>query len=204
MDIESKRAKQRDATRRYRERLKAAGKPTRPPLTEEEKTRQRLYMRRARAEAKASGKTLACDLWAAENPEKQRARVREWRLKNLEYKRAIDRDLQAERRSTHWGRINNNMVAILHYGVRRAVDAPSKYTIPLGYTWRDLRSHLEAQFTPAMNWDNWGDVWELDHIKPVSLFKYTSLDDPLFKEAWALSNLRPLLREENATKGAKF
>lgn len=55
-----------------------------------------------------------------------------------------------------------------------------------------------------MTWDNWGDVWELDHIKPLSLFKYTSLDDPLFREAWALSNLRPLWREANASKGKKF
>lgn len=73
----------------------------------------------------------------------------------------------------------------------------------MGYMWPDFRAHLGAQFTPAMSWENWGDVWELDHIKPLSSFRYESLDDPLFRECWALRNLRPLPREENATKGAK-
>jgi hypothetical protein len=71
------------------------------------------------------------------------------------------------------------------------------------YLWSDLRAHLEVQFVGGMTWDNWGTVWEVDHIKPLSLFQYTNLEDPLFREAWALSNLRPLLAHLNASKGKK-
>lgn len=28
--------------------------------------------------------------------------------------------------------------------------------------------HLEKQFTPKMNWDNYGGYWEVDHILPLS------------------------------------
>jgi len=99
--------------------------------------------------------------------------------------------------------MNHTLFCLLHRGVRAKINRASKYNVYLGYTWADLRAHLEAQFTPAMSWENWGDVWELDHIKPLSSFRYESLDDPLFRECWALSNLRPLPRKENATKGAK-
>jgi predicted AlkP superfamily pyrophosphatase or phosphodiesterase len=95
------------------------------------------------------------------------------------------------------------MWTIVHDGVRRRSGGRSKYCVALGYTWADLRAYLEERFTPGMSWENWGEVWELDHIKPLSSFQYQSLEDPLFRECWALSNLRPLHREANATKGAK-
>lgn len=203
MDLEEKRAKQAAAMRAWRAKRRAQGLPVCPPMTDEQRARVRDRMRRRRAEAAAAGITLACDDWHLRNPDKHRARVRSWRERNLEYKRAIDRDAQAERRSTPWGRINNNMTAIMHYSVRRNVSSSSKYTAPLGYTWADLRAYLERQFTPEMNWENWGDVWELDHIVPLSSFKYTSLDDPLFRECWRLDNLRPLGRFENNSKGSR-
>lgn len=89
----------------------------------------------------------------------------------------------------------------MHGCVRRNSGNASKYTAALGYLWSALRAHLEARFEPGMTWENWGDVWELDHIKPLSSFLYTSLDDPLFRKAWALNNLRPLARAANAAKG---
>lgn len=92
----------------------------------------------------------------------------------------------------------------MQQGVRTATKRDSRYTKPLGYTWRDLRLHLEAQFTPEMNWDNWGSYWHVDHIRPLHLFKYLDLDDPLYAEAWALSNLRPLPAAENLSKGGKW
>lgn len=89
-------------------------------------------------------------------------------------------------------------------GVRCNSAGSGQYATAVGYSWSMLREHLEAQFTPEMNWDNWGSVWELDHIKPLSMFRYESLLDPLFREAWQLSNLRPLLKHENAAKGSKY
>lgn len=171
--------------------------------TDEQRAAYREYMRLRRAEAKANGLTLPGDTWNRENPERRRVTERLWRERNPEVARELSRRKQAERRSTPWGRINNNVTVVLHRGVRVASVQRGMYSDAVGYTWAELRAHIEAQFTPDMNWDNWGDVWELDHIKPLSSFKYQSLDDPLFRECWALANLRPLSRVENATKGSK-
>jgi len=79
-----------------------------------------------------------------------------------------------------------------------------------GYDCAALIKHIESQFTDEMNWDNHGRVkkegegftWQIDHIKPRSAFKYTSVDDPKFAECWSLSNLRPLDARLNLSKGS--
>jgi len=81
----------------------------------------------------------------------------------------------------------------------------------LPYTILELRQHLESLFEPWMTWKNWGHykmedwddndpgtwVWHIDHIIPHANFKYTSMNDDLFKECWALSNLRPYSAKQN-------
>lgn len=88
----------------------------------------------------------------------------------------------------------------------------------LEFTINELREHLEKQFEPWMNWNNWGRynlstwndndsftwTWQIDHIIPHSSFKYTSMEDEEFKKCWALSNLRPFSAKENILKGAKI
>ena len=74
----------------------------------------------------------------------------------------------------------------------------------LDYSIKDLTSHLEKQFRDGMTWENYGNYWHIDHIKPVSHFKFQSKNDPQFKECWALSNLQPLLKSENLLKGNRY
>ena len=66
----------------------------------------------------------------------------------------------------------------------------------VGYGPAELRSHLETQFEWWMSWENYGLLWEIDHIKPVSLF---TLPDEI-SMCWALSNLRPLQKEINRAR----
>lgn len=172
------------------------------PLSEQQKEKARAYMAERRRLAKEKGETLPGDNWAALNPEKHRKRVARWRSENTKRAGEIYRANQAVRRSTPWGQITNRIWPCLHRGVFAKRPRSGKYTTALGYSWADLRVHLESQFSPEMTWGNWGEVWELDHIRPLSTFRYTSLSDPLFRECWALSNLRPLLREHNQEKGA--
>ena len=69
----------------------------------------------------------------------------------------------------------------------------------LGYTIADLRRHIERQFTAGMSWSNWSD-WHIDHIVPVTAFRFTNYEDPEFRACWALTNLRPLWKEQNRQK----
>lgn len=74
----------------------------------------------------------------------------------------------------------------------------------LSYSVGELISHLEHKFKEGMTWQNYGKYWHIDHIKPVSWFKYTSPDDKEFKMCWALSNLQPLEKHANLSKQNRY
>ena len=74
----------------------------------------------------------------------------------------------------------------------------------LGYSVKDLVIHLEKQFDDKMSWDNYGKYWEIDHKTPKSWFRYTTPEDPQFKECWALKNLQPLERSLNRSKNNRY
>lgn len=87
----------------------------------------------------------------------------------------------------------------------------------LSYSFQELKEHLEKQFEPWMNWNNYGlynpetwkndDVstwtWNIDHIIPQSTFVYSSMEDSEFKRCWAFENLRPLASKQNFLDGVK-
>jgi 5-methylcytosine-specific restriction endonuclease McrA len=63
----------------------------------------------------------------------------------------------------------------------------------LGYSIKEYKLYLEQKFTDKMNWENYGDYWEIDHILPLSKggsFHYT--------------NTQPLTVTENRKKGNKL
>jgi hypothetical protein len=74
----------------------------------------------------------------------------------------------------------------------------------LGYTIQELRMHLEKLFSNGMSWNNYGKIWHIDHIIPVSVFNITSPEDPDVRRCWALQNLRPLSCHDNCSKQAKL
>ena len=86
------------------------------------------------------------------------------------------------------------------------------------YTMQELKIHLELQFEPWMNWNNYGKHyrasswddndpstwgWQLDHIIPQSDLPYTSMLEDNFKKCWALDNLRPLSSKQNLLDGVQ-
>lgn len=105
-------------------------------------------------------------------------------------------------------RLRNNFSRALNHKLK-SVNSSRIKSLP--YSIAELKAHLEAQFEPWMNWDNWGPYnsktfdsnpkWQIDHIIPASTFVYSSTDDEEFKKCWALSNLRPLSAKENLLDG---
>jgi hypothetical protein len=72
----------------------------------------------------------------------------------------------------------------------------------LGCTFEEFRLYIESKFSHEMNWDNHGTLWELDHIKPVSLFNLTDLEQQ--KQCFHYSNMQPLNKKENRIKSNKY
>lgn len=70
----------------------------------------------------------------------------------------------------------------------------------LGYSSEKLKQRLECQFTSEMNWENYGKVWNIDHRKPIKMF---NKEAPIYIIN-ALSNLKPIIKEENFSKQNRF
>lgn len=105
-------------------------------------------------------------------------------------------------KKTPMERLNHNMSCTIQAVLNGAKKRRSWESL-VNYTTKDLKKHLEKQFTDGMTWDNYGR-WHVDHIIPKSYFEFDTPEDKGFQKCWALSNLRPLWGSENCSKGAKI
>lgn len=72
-----------------------------------------------------------------------------------------------------------------------------------GCSLKQLKKHLEQQFTSGMSWDNYGFYgWHIDHIIPVSRFDLTKIEEQ--KKCFHYTNLQPLWGKENMSKGNRI
>ena len=66
---------------------------------------------------------------------------------------------------------------------------PSQAYAPyFGLGIEDFRYWISLQFTSLLNWDNFADVWQFDHIVPVSYFNFNNKED--LKLCWNFINIR--------------
>ena len=162
--------------------------------------------------------------WAYKNPERQRQRFQRWKANNPEKARELNRiharlrrvrtpeyAQQYDRRfnSTPQRRLHQAISARIRSILNRVDDPRNRkshrpWQKLVGYDSQTLIDHIERQFEPDFTWQNYGTVWELDHIVPVAVHNFASPDDLDFKRCWALANLRPLRTFENKQKGSKI
>ena len=62
----------------------------------------------------------------------------------------------------------------------------------LGCTIEDFKVYLFSKFKPEMNWENHGEIWEIDHIKPCASFNLTDVKQQ--QECFHYSNHQPLFK----------
>lgn len=139
--------------------------------------------------------------------EKSRSDARKWReervAKDPEKAREGYRKDAERRRESDKYRLEDAISSGIRRGILSGSKCGRRTFQLLGYSVDELRAHLERQFSPGMTWGNYGK-WHIDHIIPLSAHNYETPDDIDFKKAWALSNLQPLWREDNISKGAKI
>ena len=124
-----------------------------------------------------------------------RRRTPEYRAIKAAYARRWRRQSPEARIRTY---LTNKFNAIVTDPTKRKVKT---FVARFGYSPQELRAHLERQFTPAITWENYGTVWEVDHIVPIRCFRLP--EETL--ACWALTNLRPLRKSENRCKqGRRF
>ncbi len=83
-----------------------------------------------------------------------------------------------------------------------------EYAPYFGIDNKSFREWIEACFSPEMNWSNFGKVWHIDHVVPVSFFDLNSEKDLCL--CWNFINIQPSLRESedgyffDTTKAVSF
>jgi len=149
--------------------------------------------------------------WEQEHPESHRKSRRKWEQKNPEYKKEYMKEymkymkeyisdyLKQRREKDPKFRLDQNMGNLIYHSLK-SKKAGRRWKTLVDYTLEDLMEYLESQFDDKMKWENYGSYWEVDHIRPRSSFKYTSPEDPEFKECWSLKNLQPLEKVANLRK----
>ena len=170
-----------------------------PALTEKYRERARLRMRQQREENPEKVKedkkrSLAKRRkdpdfvhWNVKNKDQAQANNRKWTRKMRE-----SGDLQFRLRRTFTERIRNEIKLA---GSKK----PHTYTKLLGCSLEEARAHIESQWLPGINWDNWTHTgWHIDHIRPCSSFDLT--DPEQQKQCFHYTNLQPLWAEDKLRK----
>ena len=176
------------------------------------------YIKAAREHDRVNGKKKVSDAkYHAKNSQKNNANRKmryeankaqhletsyKWKKKNLEKFRQYQLAYQKKILKTPKGKVCraiNVRLRMLFAGQK----CERSWREIFGYSYDQLKSHIEKQFSGGMSWENYGE-WHIDHITPVGAFEFDSIDDPTVKQCWCLSNLRPLWAIDNMRKGAKI
>lgn len=190
---EAARSKKRAASPEYKAKAKIYhAKYNASRDLEKDRAKQREYWKRP--EVKAAQRSRIAKIMA--DPVKAAARRERRRLWALRWSKGRYRD------GPPAYRLQRRMSAAVRRCLRGNKLSGSKWLNLVGYTAEELHAHIEKQFVPKMGWHNM-PKWHIDHIVPLASFKFETADDPEFKAAWALTNLRPLWGPDNVRKQAR-
>lgn len=64
----------------------------------------------------------------------------------------------------------------------------TEYAFYFGLSIEQFRNWIEIQFTPQLNWGNFGSAWQFDHIVPVAYFDFSIEEELLL--CWNFINIR--------------
>lgn len=121
-------------------------------------------------------------------------KVREYQ--NLWIKDKYKNDINYKLKQTVRSRINFSL---------KGLKKTYKTITYLGCNIEDYRVFLEKKFKPEMSWENYGEIWEIDHILPLSKggsFHYTNTQ-PLFKTTKIAEELGYKKEIGNRNKGCR-
>jgi len=138
-----------------------------------------------------------CKRYRDSNRDKVSAGWLRWTKENPEKFRAIQYRYEQK---THV-KIAKFIRRSIHRALAGRHEGGSSYD-KLGYTAKELSIHLEKQFKKGMKWENYGELWHIDHIIPVSSFIKSGETDPMVINA--LTNLKPEYAAVNLSKGSKI
>ena len=100
----------------------------------------------------------------------------------------------------------NHLISLVRRRIRHALKNKTKSSIEyLGCDADEYVLYLEDKFRDGMTWGNQGNVWHIDHIKPI-FFKENDQrpDEEEISKRLHYTNTQPLLVAENMEKGNRW
>ena len=138
-----------------------------------------------------------------ENKDKVNQISREWYQKNKEYRKEYKKKYTNNLRLTNpLVRIKHNISGLIRQSLKKmGYSKKSRTHIILGCSFEEFKIHLESQFEPWMNWENYGKYkkdtfnfgWDIDHIIPTS----STLNEQIIIDLNHYTNLQPLCSKIN-------
>ena len=128
----------------------------------------------------------------------------------MDYQARNKEKYQAKKLASHKKRRESDLAFNLKLRLRRRLNGAMNATGTkasastlslLGCNPEELKERLAAQFCDGMTFENYGD-WEVDHIRPCASFDLT--DPEQQKQCFHYTNLQPLWKKDNCSKGARF
>jgi hypothetical protein len=163
-------------------------------------------------ESNAEKKKVYQDKWLAENYESHKANARahyhankdKRKVQMKQYRESNREALNKKRREGHREyperRLSQNLRVRLVMAIKRESRAGSAVR-DLGCSVLELKAYLEARFKPGMTWENYGKVWQVDHIRPLA--NYDLSDRQVLMQLVHYTNLQPLFTLDNIRKSNK-
>jgi hypothetical protein len=115
----------------------------------------------------------------------------------------LEREYDRKRLKDPFHRLNESISAGMRGCLKGSSKAGRHWEKLVNYTEKELRLHLEKQFTDGMTWENYGS-WHVDHRIPKIFFNFTKPEHLDFKRCWDLDNLQPMWASDNMSKGTKL
>lgn len=133
-------------------------------------------------------------------------RTKKWRFKNpekvIEYKEYFKNYKNRRLLNPHI-KLTGNLRNRIRMAIKRNQTTKFNNSFELiGCSPSFMVNWLEYQFSPEMNWNNYGKYWEIDHVIPCSFFELKEREEQFKCFNWR--NCRPLEASENSKKRDKI
>ena len=137
--------------------------------------------------------------WRKKNPEKFKEHLQRYRSKP---------ETKEKKNEYRRNKYNNDIIERISKRCRQRVremihkkkDGLHNELLGCSYGW--LIQWLEYNFDDTMSWDNYGKIWQIDHIRPCASFDMENEDEQ--RKCFHWTNLAPLSVSENASKKDKI
>lgn len=126
-------------------------------------------------------------------------KMKKWRSENKERLKLYRKEYSNRKYNTD---VNYKLAVVCRSFIKRCLFKKNGHRTHelLGYSPDKLKQRIECQFTKDMSWENYGEYWNIDHRKPIKMFK----PDTKISTINMLCNLRPVKKEENFSKQGRF